>query len=157
MDASQDMRIPYKPKAWLMLAGVVFFGACLAVFVAQLLGGRLGTLDLIVFGLLAVASVVFVVIGLVAFFSALTSKIEIVVTKDSISAPKSGIARKSVTVQFRDQIGLDVTAVGRQKFLDLSHPGGTLNIAAQSLPKGVSPEDLFHAVHERRERLMGQG
>lgn len=167
MQDTTDIRFPYKPKTLTMVLVFLFFGACTAVFLMQLFSDDLGAsrrlrgfapeTQRMIYWVLTGGATVLAALGLFGVLRSLTSKSEVVITDEAISAPKSGLSSKIETVPFAQLAGMDVTGIGRQKFLVLHHSGRKLNIAAQSLPKGMTVEELFHEVSARQGRLFGQG
>jgi len=87
--------------------------------------------------------------GLLGLISGLTSKKEIVLSENGISAPRSGISKKIISVKYSDITELTMQAVQKQRFLNIIHPGGKLTIPQSMLPNKQAFEDLVKIVSKR--------
>lgn len=151
---------PYKPKPWLMVLAILFFGAC-GWFIGQ--KAMLNDRGLIINGLfhleregatnfywvLAALSTAFVVIGVPALFIGLFSSRRLVLTETEIIAPKNGFSRTLVTVSLAGVRQLAVRQVQKQRFLEITHERGKLTIIESMLPGGQAFDELCAAVAAR--------
>lgn len=152
-----EVRFPYKPKVILFILVVLFFSACTAV-----LGNIATTNDrglilnkilefstggaTIFYWILTACAAVFVVLAIVGLISGLITKKEIVLTESTISAPKSGISKKVVTLQYSEISEVSMQTVQNQKFLNILHQDGKLSIPQSMLPNKNDFEKLVNLV-----------
>lgn len=158
-----EVKIPYKPKLLIILLSIVAT-AGLSVgmgFIARTNDQGLiinGIIELSVFGatlfywFLAAGCAVLSVLSILAVIIGLNSSKEIVVSEHGIRAPKSGISKKIVTVNFKDISETKIQSVHKQHFLYIHHPGGRLTIAQSMLPDKQSFEKLTEIVANSTSR-----
>ncbi|MGK0290937.1 MAG: hypothetical protein ACI86H_002400 [bacterium] len=77
----------------------------------------------------------------------------VIVTNSSISAPISGISKKTVLIQYQDITNIEVQKNQGQQYLNISHPDGTLIIPQIMLPNKKSFELLVEQVTKHNTRL----
>ena len=68
----------------------------------------------------------------------------IVVTPLAIIVPKGRFSSREVTIPYADISDLSVSHVYSQKFLKITHRGGTATIASSFLPKKEDFEEVLH-------------
>lgn len=98
---------------------------------------------------LAVASTALALFSVLALMSILITKKEIILSSHSISAPKSGISKKIITINFRDVTDVNIQSVQKQKFLNIVHQNGKLTIPQSMLPNKKLFEELTELVVSR--------
>ena len=155
-----EVRYPYKPKIVVFLLSTLFFVGCTLVFANMALTNDRGLLlnkiiefsteeaTLFYWGLGA-ASAAFVIIGIAGLLSNFTTKKEVVLTEDGITAPKSGISKKIVSVKFSEITDLYVQSIHRQRLFNIVHQSGKLVIPQSMLPNKQAFEELIDLVAER--------
>ena len=143
-----------------MLAAVLFFAVCgfvgWHVHTTQtepliVLGIRLAPQEArMVFGAIAVVSVLFVAGGILGFFTGLVSSHYVTLTGQHISAPKYGFSRHVTTVPLADIQRIEVQTIKRQRFLNIYHSNGRLSIAQSFLPNAQAFEQVRSALSAQR-------
>ena len=157
---SNEIRIPYKPNMKLFVLVMVFFGACAAVLfqVAKTNDRGLVINHLIelsatgasyFFAALALASLGFVLIAILAIYRGLTSEREVIVSDDSITAPKSGVSKRMVTLRFEEVSAMKVQKVQKTRVLHLTSSQGKLAIPNNMIPGKTGFDDLLALVSSR--------
>jgi len=155
-----EIRIPYKPNIIVFLFVIVFFGICGATlfYVAKTNDRGLVINHLIelsatgasyFYGVLALASSLFVLLGIIVIGRGITSKREVIVGASAISAPKSGISQRMVTVAFGDISSMNVQKVQRTRILNINYNGGRLSIPNNMVPGKTGFDDLVKLISER--------
>lgn len=163
MTADTAISYPYKARPTIMIATIVFFGACAAVLAFMALGDdpnatrRLGGFTpetaRILLWIMTAVSLGFVAIGLLAAIRSVTQPGQIDITPTELRAPPRPITSKQVTVPLNTVTGLDVQNVAGQVLLNIHHTGQKLVISQQALPKGVTVEDIAQALDQRINAL----
>jgi len=155
-----EVRIPYKPNKIIFILTIVFFGVCSVVMVnAAATNNRGLILNRIIefspqgatmfYWVIAAAALAFVLFGLLALVKSMKSKREIVITNDSITSPKSGFSKRSITVRFSDIIGIHMQTIQKTKVLKIEYQGGKLSIPNSMLPNKASFEELVSELRAR--------
>ena len=85
----------------------------------------------------------------VAIISVLSSKKEILLSSNNISAPKSGISKKIVTINLKDVTDVNIQSEQKQKFLNIVYQNGKLTIPQSMLPNKKLFEELTELVVSR--------
>lgn len=88
------------------------------------------------------AALVFVLAGLMILITSLTSNREIIITASSITAPKNGFSKLSITVNYVDITNINTQIVQKTKILNIVHRNGKLSIANSILPNKAAFEEL---------------
>ena len=152
-----EVRFQYKPNVILFILVALLFSACTAVLGNIAITNDRGlVLNRILefstggatsfYWVLTVCAAVFVVIAIVGFISGLSTKKEIVLTESSISAPKSGISKKVVTLKYSEISDVSMQAIQNQKFLNILHQGGKLTIPQSMLPRQNDFDKLVNLI-----------
>jgi hypothetical protein len=162
---------PYQPKKWIMLLGFVFFGLAAWLMVHQALTFDRGVNIVIIrhiielpitpeyapmfFWILAGLSVVLSLIGLYALICAFTSKAQIVISNDSISAP-ANIFRlnKIITIPYSEIISVKQQSVGSNRFLKIIHTKGKLSISNQQVPKNAMFDEIADLLFKQLKKTV---
>ena len=155
-----EVRIPYKPNKTVFLFAVAFFGVCAGVMGNVAITNDKGLLlnrifefspqgATIFYGVIAGASLVFVLVGLLALVKSVTTKREIVISDTSLTSPKSGFSKIDVTVDFSDVTNVALQTVQKTKILNIDHPGGRLSIPNSMLPNKQAFEELVSLLQTR--------
>jgi hypothetical protein len=151
------LEYPYKANAWMMLAGIAFFGACAALMAYAALTNDRGLIlnGILTFttdgatrfyGAIAIVSVLFVVVALSALVSSLTRPTSILLTSDGLSAPRHGFTRKRTEIPLQDIVEIGVQTIQRQRFINVYHRTGKLSVAQSMLPNADAFEQLHAAL-----------
>ncbi|HEY6181376.1 MAG TPA: hypothetical protein VIW67_03970 [Terriglobales bacterium] len=154
-----DLSFPYKPKPWSMLFAALFFAGCF------LLGWRVVTTNdkpIVLFGYtlsaeqahvvfvgVTMASALFVLAAVPAFFVGLFSSHRLILTATQISAPKHGFSRYVTVVPLSEIKGTSLQTVRRQRFLNIHHSKGRLTIMQSFLPDANAFEQICAALSGR--------
>ncbi len=149
----QEVRYPYKPKLIVFILSIAFFVACAAVlgYVAAtndrglILNGIIKFSEngaTIFYWCLAGASVLLALFGVLGLVKGITSKREVLATQEAISAPKSGVSNKIITINYSGIIDLNVQVIQKQKFLNIFYSEGKLSIPQSMLPSKKAFEEL---------------
>ncbi|HEB86009.1 MAG TPA: hypothetical protein ENI68_03195 [Gammaproteobacteria bacterium] len=98
---------------------------------------------------LAVACGTLAIFGAVAVVGASTSKREIIVSGNIISAPKSGFSKKIIMINLAEVTDVNIQSVQKQKFLNIIHPSKKLAIPQAMLTSKQLFEKLTELVVSR--------
>ncbi len=155
-----EVRIPYKPNKIIFLLVVAFFGAC-----AGIMGNVAATNDrglilnrifelssqgaTIFYWVITGSALVFILVALFALAKSITSKREIVISKTSLTSPKSGFSKIDVTVNFSDITNVTLQTVQKTKILNIEYIGGKLSIPNSMLPNKQAFEELVSLLEAR--------
>lgn len=140
---------PYKPKLWVMLCCVAFFGLCGVSMTYAAFTNDRGviinrTIDLdtqgatVFYALIAAGGYVFVAAAILTIFLSLRYDRRVSFSGDSISVPKAGLSGSHVSIPYDQIRGLRVYTINRQTFLEISHMGGKHTLAAQCFSNKAS-------------------
>ncbi|MBI3561819.1 MAG: hypothetical protein HY080_08895 [Gammaproteobacteria bacterium] len=155
-----EVKFPYKPNVVIMILSTVTM-ASIALglgYIAKtndrgLILNRVIEFSVegatIFYGCLAVACGVLAIFGVIATIIGLTTKKEILLTRSSISAPKSAISKKILTIPFKDVTKINIQTVQKQKFLHIIHARGKLTIPQNMLPSKKLFEELTTLIASR--------
>lgn len=91
---------------------------------------------------LTIAAGLFVVVGCAGLAINLILKRSVELDKSAISAPKNGISKQVIQLDYADIQGLDINIIQKQRFLTIYHMDGRLCIPEFMLPDKNSFEDL---------------
>lgn len=140
----EEIKFYYKTSTFKNLLGVFLFGAMTATLVHKAITNDRGlTINHIIelspnsaaffywAGAIILSSVT--LFGLWGIFAGKSLKKEIILTDHEISAPKSVISKKIVTIKYSDITGLNIQTVQKSKFLNIIHNGGKLTIPNSQL------------------------
>lgn len=97
----------------------------------------------------------FVVMGVLGIYSALTSKNEIVLSETGFSAPKRPIGRNIVNVNYADIKLLTPITVQRQRMLKIEHANGSIVIQQSSLPNKHAYDELVNTITTKTQFFQG--
>ena len=156
----QTLQYPYKPKAWLMLLGAVLFGAMAFFMTSEVQTNDRGLIlngiihlsvhgATIFYWCMAAVAGAFVAVAIPMFFVALVSKSVLTLTATDLIAPRSGFSRRPTVVRLSEVKQVVVQMVQRERFIKVSHAGGTLNIAESMLPSRAAFDELHAALVAR--------
>lgn len=155
-----EVRIPYRPKKLVSIAGIIFFGlgAGFMGYVASSNEEGLILFSIFEFSVenatiflwvILGALFIFVGIGVIALEKSFFSKREIVITNECITSPKSSSSKINITVNFSDIIGITIQTVQKSRTINIAHTDGTLSIPNTMLPNKKVFEDLFEQIQNR--------
>lgn len=158
-----ELRIPYKPNKMIFITGIAFsgIGAGLMGYVAATNDRGLilnGILEFspqgatIFYLVMAAAATAFVLIAFLALAKFAVSEREIVISEFSITAPKSGLSKLDITVNFSDITDISIQTIQKTKILNIDHTGGKLSIPNSMLPSEQAFDGL---VSELQSKLNG--
>lgn len=150
----EDIKLPYKPNFLMLLFVIVFFSSCALILANVALNNDRGLVlnrifefstqgAALFYWCLTGAAGIFVILGVIGVIFGLTSKNEIILTENKITAPKSGISKKLISINYSDIKDLSVQSVHKQKFLNIFHQGGKLTIPQSMLPNKQAFEELI--------------
>ncbi|OAD22673.1 membrane protein [Candidatus Thiomargarita nelsonii] len=155
-----EVRFPYKQKIVVSLLGILFFCVCMLCLGHLALTNDRGMIlnQIIEFSVegatifywcLTVASGLFVIFGILGLMIGLTTKKEIIITENEISAPKSGISKKIVSVKYSEITEMNIQSIQKERFLQIFYQGGRLSIPQSMLPSKQAFEELVNLVSTR--------
>ncbi len=150
----EEVRIPYKPRIFLMLLVILFFGGCAAILGFKAFENDRGMVlnGLLTFSVsgasifywcLSGLSVLFVLAGFWGFYNAITSRKELVLTDVSVSSPRSAISSQIITIQYDEVDFLEMQDIYRERLLTVHAKDGRKLVIAQSL---LPSKDVFEHV-----------
>lgn len=151
------LEYPYKANAWMMLAGIAFFGACAAMMAYAAMTNDSGLIlnGMLTFttdgatrfyGAIALVSVLFVLVALAALVSSFASPSSIRLTATELAAPRNGFTRKRTAIPLHDIVEVGVQTIQRQRFINVYHRAGKLCVAQSMLPSADAFEKLHAAL-----------
>jgi hypothetical protein len=157
------LEYPYRPKVWIMLLGILFFGACAAGLVNEAQGNDRGLilngiLELspggatIFYWCVAGASVALGVLAVLGCIAGLRTPRVVRLTATDISAPKFLFSRTETVVPIAEFLDVHVQRVARERFLKIKHRKGKLTISQGHLPDRQAFDDLCAALADRLTR-----
>ena len=166
MSTTEQLEYPYKANAWMMLAGMAFFGGCAAMMAYTALTNDRGLIlnGIITFtpdgatrfyGAIAIVSVLFVLIAVAALISSFANPMSVSLTAEALSAPKNGFARKRTAIPLHEIVDIGVQTIQRQRFMNVYHRGGKLSLAQSMLPNAEAFEKLHAALVASLRRRNG--
>jgi len=156
----KEIRYPYRPKIFITILGVLFFGFC-ACFMAQVAINNEGGLVInhvihfstqgatVFYWIIAALSAVFVIGAIWALLIGLGKHREIIIYEKYMSCPKSGISKKIVKINFDEVIDIDIQEVQRTVMLVIKYKGGSLTIANSMLPNKKAFDELVDTIVAR--------
>lgn len=147
-----NIRYPYKPKLFLVIGCMLFFGVGSYFFGQIAIENDRGLILYRIIELSSTGATIFLwvmtailallsVLGVVFLFKGIRSKNELILTDQYIQAPKSAISNKIVTVQFKNIKEITEQKVKKDLLLHIVHDGGKLTVVSCVLPK---KEDFEH-------------
>lgn len=156
----QDQSFTYRPSA-IGMAVAALTMAGLAVFMAYEALTNQAYVDLFhvveltptqgkwFFGLMSVILVAGAVVGVLGLVSGLRAPAVITLSQTAMTAPKSQLGRKLVTVAYADIKSLDYQKIQRQEILKIRHAGGVLSLGLNALGKKQTRADFRAALRAR--------
>ena len=158
-----EIRIPYKPNKVIFLFLTAFFGVSSVVLVNKAMNNERGlVLNKIVemssasasvfYWILAAVSIALSLLGIYSLLKSVAGKLEVVITENSITAPKSGISKKTVEVSYSDIRSMNVQTIQKTKILNIEHVDGKLSIPNSMLP---NKESFDHLITQLQSRTNG--
>ena len=150
----------YKPKLWIMLLVVAFFGACALIIGNVALTNDRGLSINRIFNLsqgsatavywaLALVSVGFVVAGVLGLVKSIGKPKQIVLDDTTLHAPKSAISATVISIPYTEIVGVSDQVIQKQVFLAVTGRNAKVTIAQSAL----SSKDQFA---EMREALIAR-
>ncbi len=100
-------------------------------------------------------SAIFVVIGILCIYSAITSKNEIILTDTGFSPPKRLIGNKTVSINYSDITHLAPINVHRQKMLIIKHINGNITILQSAMPNKQAYDEVVNIITTKAQSLKG--
>jgi len=161
-----EIIIPYKPKYLIFILVILLFGLAAAFLFYLAKNNDQGIIlyRIIEFSptgasyflaLLGVASLGFVLMGVLAIVRGLTTERMVVISADSLSAPKSGISKRIVSVKFKDIQSLNVQSVQKTRILHIHHAAGRLTIPNSMIPGKTGFDELVNLINARVDQAAG--
>lgn len=140
----EEVRIPYKPRILIMLLAALFFTACSVILGLKSFYNDQGLVlnGLITFSengasifywCLTGLSIAFVIAGAFGVYASIASRKVLVLTDQSISAPRSTFSNKSVSILYSDVDYLEMQEIQRERLLSIFAKDGRKLVIAQSL------------------------
>lgn len=150
----------YKPKLWLMLVVVAFFGACAAIVGNLAITNDRGLIlnriielspssATIFYLVMCILAIGFVVIGCIGIIRSLSTPKKVVLGDTSISAPKSHLSKKIVTIPYDEIVDLIDQTVQKQVFLIVQGNQKKITIARSSMVSKEKFMEMRSALIER--------
>jgi hypothetical protein len=156
----KEERFTYKPKVFIALFGMIFFGAA-AYFTAGLalevdkglniypiIELSVGS-TIIFYWTLAVVFAIFTLFKIALILVNITTNNELILNENYIQIPKGGMSRKMIRVEFANIHDITLQKVQVNLFLTLFHDEGELTILSSLLPQ---EEDFKHIAYYVIER-----
>ena len=148
-----EVRFPYKPNAMIFFLAIGFFGVCAGILGAVAISNDKGlVINRLIemspesatnfYWVITVLSVALVLLGLAGLVKSISSNREIVLTENSITAPKNLFSKTDVSIEFANITGIDVQTIQKTKLLNISHLNGKLSIPNNMLPDKEAFENL---------------
>lgn len=159
----QRLQYPYHSSWKAIVAIAVMFGACLALFAwktatndrgviinhAIELGPRGAT---IFYGVLALASALFVAAALFLAFSRTKFEHHLLIDDRGLELPKSNWAQAHQLIAFADITSVEQVVMSGQHWIIVKHRGGKVNIDRNRLPNKAAFEEVAQALVSRTQR-----
>lgn len=153
----------YKPKAWIMILAIAFFGACAAWAANLALTNDRGLIlsgiiefsrggATTFFWVLCAVSAVFVGVGVLALLKAYTSPKKIVLGATGISAPRLPISQKIIEIPYAEATITETTVQG-QVFLEVRGKNSKISILQSSMTSKEQFSDMRDNLSERIEQM----
>ncbi|QMU61665.1 MAG: hypothetical protein GKR92_08135 [Gammaproteobacteria bacterium] len=157
---------PYKPNPLTFIFITLFFGGCAAILSKVASSNTQGLIlnrfvefsainATIFYWCLTAAATIFVVIGLLGIYSALTSKNEIILMETGFSAPKSLIGNTIVAVHYSDITHLAPISVKGQRMLKIEHTNGNIAIQQSALPNKQAYDEVVNTITTKTQSFQG--
>lgn len=154
-----EVRFSYKPNIYIfILTTLLFIGFTAGLaYVAKtneqgLILNRIIEFSVegatIFYWCLASASAIFVLFGALLIIGGFTSKKEIILSGNSITAPKSGISKKTLTIHYSEVSDINIESVQKQNFLNIVHSNGKLTIPQSMLSSKHAFEELTEFIEK---------
>lgn len=154
------VRYPYKPKVVIFLFATVFFAGCALVLGNVAINNERGLIlnrifefsagaATVFYWCLTAASGLFIILGLMGLIFGLTSRKEIIITENGITAPKSGLSKKNISISFSDITNINIQSVQKQELLNIFYKDGKLTIPQSMLPNKQSFDELVNLLSVR--------
>jgi hypothetical protein len=151
------LEYPYKAKPASMLAGIAFFGACAVVGVSLAVTNDRGLIlngifrfsangATIFYWCLAAASMLFVLVAILALTMNLTTPRFVRLTSSELSFPPYGFARQPVVIALSDITQVTIQTIQRHQFLNIHHRNGKSTLSKSMLPNSDAFEKLNAAL-----------
>lgn len=164
---TDEMEFDYKPKLAVVFLSTFMFGAAAMFFVYLATSNQQGLIiekfiELSVNGatafywVLAALSFVMVIMVFYSLINSFRHKRSVLVTRESISAPKSGISRKIINVRFRDIENMRVEKVHKTQILTIKHTQGKLSIPNSMIPGLNEFENLLTLITQRYQESQSK-
>lgn len=153
----KNLDYPYRQKAWATAFACLFFGAITFLMVREAMTNERGLVlngivhfsthgATIFYWCVAVASGLFVAVGIPTLFVSLFSSHRLVVTDATVFAPRFGFSRQPTIVPLSSITGLDIQVAQRQRMLNIRHKTGKLTIMRSRLPNAAALDELLAAL-----------
>jgi hypothetical protein len=157
---TKTLEYPYHAKPWVMIAGVLFFGACsVGMGYAAVTNDRELILNGIItfsvtgatlfYWCIAAVAVLFVVAALYAVITGLNRLMMVRLTTAELSSPKSGFSKTPTLIPLQDIQEINLQSVQGQRFIRIISRLGKLDIAQSMLPDAASFEELYRELVSR--------
>ena len=162
-----EPRFEYRPRMTVIVATVLFFGACAVVIGMKAASNDRGlVIDRLIelgpegatifYWACAAASLAFVAVAGLMLIVRVKVRQRITLTEDAVVVPRSRWSNEERTIPFQDIIELrDITTAG-QKFLKITHPDGKFMLIASMLPGAEDFEFLTSEITARVEAARPQ-
>lgn len=156
-----ELRYPYKPRLLAVFFGVLLFSAFAflmghtaydsSIALGQGEEAALSSQGEVIFGW--AVSVFFATMsffGAFVFVKGFASNSELILTEKYVQAPRSGISKKIVTLNFEDVTNLTIQRVHSVLYLNIFHDKGRLTIVSAAFSKD---EDFSFVAHHISSRV----
>lgn len=156
---------PYKVKFFKMLLISVFMIGLAAFMVYTALTNEQGLIINRVIHLGPMGATIFfwtiesiiafgAIVCALALIKGFNKTLQVVLTETEISAPKSSLNSKVVTIPYNEIVDLNTQNVNGQMFLNIHHVNGKLTISHSMLPNKATLQELAQVLYGRLEHLQ---
>lgn len=164
--SSQVLIYPYRPKWYMMALATLFFTACAFGLSLVAIGNdkglvinhliHLGPIGATLFyWVLVIASLGFVVFGLLGIRTAMTSQESLTIDSDSVSFPRGVSSRELTRLKFSEIAVVRLVKVSGQEMLELTpYEGRKQTIVRSWLPNKDAFDEVILAVDSAMKRQL---
>jgi len=161
-----EIKYPYKPKILTYLLVTLGFAVAGGILSKVALANTQGVIlnrfielsaknTTIFYWCLVVAAAIFVVIGIIGIYSALTSKNEIILTETGFSVPERLIGNNIITVNFSDISRIAPITVHGQNMLVIQHDENNVTIQQSVMPNKQAYDEVVHIITTKTQSFKG--
>lgn len=150
----------YKPKAWIMLLAVVFFGICTVVIGNMAINNDRGLIlnrlfefsqsgAAVFYWILTICCVGLTLAGIWGVLNSFGTPKQVVLSEASITAPKSAVSNVIIEIPYAEVFDIVDQKVQKQVFLVVHGQNTKITIAKSALADNEEFEQMRNALIER--------